>query len=181
MARSRVSSLRRTGGSNRRIPEWFAGPGTNDAIQTVTGAGTILWALGQEATTVLTTVRIRGEISLWLPLVTTVGDGFSAYYLGIGIASFDAFSAGIASLPTPQGDRDWGGWLWFHAGAAIVGNETTELFRGPMSAVRIQIDTKAMRKMSANEIIFGAISLVNEVGAAELDFVASTRMLTLHA
>ena len=113
-------------------------------------------------------------------MATTIGDGFTAFTAGLGIVTADAFSAGAASMPTPEGDRDWGGWLWFHSGGALISRSVTEVDEGfPLGALRIPIDTKAMRKMSPNETIFGAVSFTTEIGTATVSFVGRTRMLFL--
>jgi len=125
----------------------------------------------------LTVVRIRGEISFFLDLVTASGDGFQEYGIGIGIASGDAIAVGATALPTPLGDKDWPGWLFHHSGASIVGAETTEAFRGPMSAVRMAIDTKSMRKIGLNETVFASFETGAEIGTAQLEVLMNTRML----
>jgi len=122
-------------------------------------------------------MRLRGEITLWLEGVGAIGDGFTTYMCGIGIVSTDAFAIGATVMPTLSADADWGGWLWYHAGAAIVGASVTETFRGPMEAIRLPIDTKAMRKMHPNETVFGSVEVVAEVGAAILSFTMNSRML----
>jgi len=122
-------------------------------------------------------IRIRGEFTAWITLATTVGDGFTELVAGIGIVSADAFATGVAAVPNPAGDPDWGGWLWYHAGGPLVSLETTEVGRGPLSAIRIPIDTKAMRKMSPNEVLFGSLSTGTEIGTAAMDFLMNTRVL----
>ena len=166
----------RAAGSSRRRTEWTAGP-LNSTVVSSTSSGALLVSTAQEANEATTVVRIRGEIALWLPVVTTIGDGFINFAAAIGIVSADAFTAGVASVPAPLADPDWGGWLWYHAGASLIGFETTEVLRGPIGAVRIPIDTKAMRKMSPNEAIFGIVEFGTEVGTATVSFVMNTRML----
>ena len=168
----RHSLSRRTGGSSRRRTEWFDGVNST-AVQNVV-------AIVSNAVTIneaLTLVRIRGEMNIWVILATAIGDGFTTIDAGIGIASFDAVAAGVTSLPSPGTDKDWGGWVWHHSGGAIVGLETTEVGRFPIGARTIPIDTKAMRKLSPNESIFGSVALSTEVGTAAVNFTMNTRIL----
>ena len=164
------------GGRSSRQMIWSAGP-FSSVIQSATGASLVIVDTGQSTGGGLTVIRIRGELKLWLSLVSAVGDGFTSITAGIGVASSDAFTVGGSSLPSPQGDPDWD-WMWFYAGSALVGEATTEVFRSPMSAVSIPIDTKAMRILKPNTTVFGAVSFGTEVGTAEADFVMNSRMLS---
>jgi len=163
--------------SPRRATLWGAGP-HSDVVQTATaGDSDFVWSLGQTAVDTTTIVRIRGHIALWLSVVTTVGDGFAQVTVGIGIVTGDAFGIGVTAMPGLLEDPSWGGWLYYNALGPIHGLETTELARGPIDAVRIQIDNKAMRKVQPNSVVFGMVSTGVETGAAVLSFAADTRML----
>ena len=170
-----TNRLSTRGRAPRRRVEWTDGPNSNSAIQSTSVDNAVVWTTGQAALAQNTLIRIRGELSAWLSLITSVGDGFAKYAAGIGIVSADAFAAG--ALPTPSGDPDWSGWMWYHAGGAMVGDVTTEVFRSPMAAIRLEIDTKAMRKVGPNETIFGVFQVVGEVGGSTVNFAVSTRML----
>ena len=128
----------------------------------------------------LTLVRIRGNLTFWLEVVGSIGDGFTRVYAGIGVANSEAFTAGSASLPGPLSDPEWGGWMWYEALGPIIGLSVTEADNtGPLSQVRVPIDTKAMRKLEANQTIFGMVQTATEVGVATLNFQMSTRMFSL--
>ena len=177
MAQSRGrSSFPRTRASGRRLTEWAQGPAELTAAS-VTSNTTAVWTTATEALEQLTIVRLRGELTVFIEVATSVGDGFLNFSVGIGVASIDAISAGAGSLPTPDGDDDWGGWIWHSKHGALVSLETTEVARGPMGAIRETIDSKAMRKMSRNEGLFGSIQFAGEVGTATARFNADTRML----
>jgi len=176
LAHGSRSRFQRGGGSSPRQTEWGDGP-IDATVQSITAAGTTIVGTGQLATIKQTIVRIRGAITLWLPVVTAIGDGFSGVTVGIGIVSFEAFTAGAGSMPSPISDPDWPGWIYYENLGAFVGLETTEVARGPMGAARVVIDTKAMRKIGINEIVFGAVAATAEVGTATLSFVMRTRML----
>ena len=117
-----------------------------------------------------TLVRTRGEILLRLS--TTAGgttDGFGGA-VGIGIANENAFAAGTGSIMDPFDDAEWDGWIWhsfFHVnGPATLGS----------AFARIEIDSKAMRKIAALDVVYGAVS-PEETGVEVLQVIADTRML----
>ena len=69
--------------------------------------GAAISATGNQKFTI---VRTYGLLSLMLRSATAIGDGFTGAF-GIGKATAAAFTAGIASLPTPLMEVDWDGWL----------------------------------------------------------------------
>ena len=176
MPRSRGYSSVPRGHSTRRRSGWEEGPFS--AVTALSTAGMTLWGTGQTAgEDGLTIVRMRGEVLLFLSTVTTILDGFQSFAMGIGIVSDRAFAAGGASVPAPLTTVEWEGWLWHHMGAGLAGLSTTEVAQGPSDAIRIPIDSKAMRKVGSDETVFGAIELGTEVGTAVAQFSARTRML----
>ena len=168
------SSFRRTSGS-KRITEWAQGP-FSSGVDVATASGNNLIDTGQEFLQAGTLVRLRGELAIWVVVATAPFDGFTSYSAGIGIVTADAFAVGASAMPSPRGDADWSGWIWHHSGAAIVEASTTESTQG-LASVRLAIDSKAMRKVGVNEVVFGAVSFQTEVGTATVNFVLSTRML----
>ena len=109
--------------------------------------------------------------------VTTLGDGFDEVGLGMCYVSENAFGAGVASVPSPLTDMGWDGWMWHQILSQFRGFSTTETGRGPMEAVRMSIESKAMRKVKASDILIGVVEVGTEVGAASLGFQARTRVL----
>ena len=163
--------------SSRRTTLWNEGP-FSQAIQSVTAAGLTIIGTGQSAFGSTTIVRIRGEFVMWLEVVTAIGDGFTRGAVGIGIVTADAFGIGGTAMPSPGSNADWGGWMWYQSFGPLVGLSVTEADNsGRLSMVRFPIDTKAMRKMQPNEVLFGALSLSTEIGAATVSFGMNTRML----
>ena len=160
--------------SSKRSMLWSQGPGSS-AIQSSTATGKQVWSLGQTSGGGVTLVRIRGEISMWLEVVTAIGDGFAPIGVGIGIVSSDAFGIGPTAMPGPLSDPDWD-WMWVGYVGALIGESTTETFQG-IGAKRIEIDTKAMRKISPNEMVFGMYETLIEMGTATVSFSVVTRML----
>ena len=160
-------------GANRRRTGWEEGPGVNAQVQFTASSSAILGA-GQEALEDgLTIVRIRGSIELLLAAATAVGDGFLGA-IGIGIVSTPAFAVGITAVPTPITEIEWEGWL-YHRFIQHRSSVATAGFVGA-NIQRIEIDTKAMRKISTQEVVFMAAEFT-EGGTADMRVAAGTRML----
>ena len=126
----------------------------------------------------LTTVRIRGQMSVWLEVVTAVGDGFLEVGFGICNVSENAFGVGATAVPSPLDDIGWDGWMWHQLLSPVLGFSVTEGENtGPLSQVRFDIDSKAMRKLKASDVTIGVGQVSGEVGTATLQFIADTRIL----
>ena len=160
----------------RRKTSWIIGPKQDTTSKSVAGAS--LWATGiqtgQDGNTI---VRIRGQISGVLEVVTAVGDGFDNSAFGIGLVTDEAFAAGVTSIPGPLSDDDWDGWMWHQFLGPIIGQSVTELGVAPMEAFRFDIDSKSMRKFEEGMTVVGVIELGSETGAATLKWGGRTRML----
>ena len=95
--------------------------------------------------TPLTVVRIRGRIGCYLD--SSAGDESAMIVCGITILSPDAVAA---PEPFTSGVADEGSWIWqgalyMHSGVGVAaGNEEAQVDR-------IDVDTKAMRKMKPLE------------------------------
>ena len=173
-----ASSFRRPriGSGQRRKMTWGVGP--RQVPLDLTAAGATLWSLGSQSLLNDTTVtRIRGELSMVLSVVTTIGDGFDRVAVGICNVTENAFNAGVTAVPAPIGDVGWDGWIWHRWFASFRGASVTELGVSPMEAVRVEIDSKAMRKVHQTDFLIGVVELGAETGAATLQFSAETRVL----
>jgi len=164
--------------SSRRKTGWSAGPGQL-GLSSLTANGSVMWSTGAViGLDGLTLVRTRGSVGLWLEVVGTIGDGFTRVGLGICIVSGDAFGIGVTAVPTPLTDIAWDGWLWHKIVSPMFGFSVTEGENtGPISQVRVDIDSKAMRKQKETDVQIGVIEALGEVGTATLSFVADTRVL----
>ncbi len=177
MARPRTFTRGRPHGGSRRRTGWFKGP-SEVTPTSITGIGSLLWDTGLQAIdNGLTVARIRGEITLSLTTVTTVLDGFREVAAGICVVSENAFDAGTASVPSPLTDVAWDGWMWHELYSQFRGFSTTPTGQSPLEAIRMPIDTKAMRKLKATDVLIGVVETGVEVGTASLLFGASTRAL----
>ena len=170
--------------SVRRKTSWSNGPGQTAPQTVINGTSSNLANLGFTALSDgLTIVRVRGELMLWLSSAAASLDGFAGA-LGIGIVNTQAFLAGAASVPMPITEMDWEGWMYHRiiqlkSGGAIASSASTEQdeTNAVTAALRLVIDTKAMRKISGEETIFAALE-VFEVGTAVLNWSINSRMLS---
>ncbi len=173
MAQRRGFPPRQTA-ARRRINKWSLGP--NSTSTTLSATSKQLWTNGVVLVdeTQVTLVRIRGDMELFLTANTAAGDGFFGA-VAIGMTTVEAVAAGVASLPGPQVDADWDGWIW-HRFFNILGAGSTDGEDGPSTVQRIEVDSKAMRKWSNGYIMFGIIEKV-EQGTAVGEMFVDTRML----
>ncbi len=164
--------------SPRRQTAWALGPGGTAAEATSVGGSQLIGSGVAPNIEGLTMIRIRGELMSYLLLATTALDGFECAF-GIGIVEEPAFAAGIASVPTPLTDEDSENWLYhryfalkagfaFSSGADPAGN------RGAF--LRLEVDSKAMRKFDPDKRIYAALEVV-EVGTATMQTSFNSRSL----
>ena len=163
--------------TRRRLKSWEVGPGRSITQTQITGSTALLATSGsallQDG---LTLLRLRGELTLQIATVSAIGSGYSGA-VGIGIVTLDAFTAGVASVPQPVADEEWDGWIWWHPFS--VKSITATIGDGVNAAAvqqRIPMDTKAMRKLRENDVIFFMIE-TTEVGVALLDWHVDSRIL----
>ena len=96
-----------------------------------------------------TIVRSRGIFSACGGITTANNYVIGAY--GVIIVSGEAFDAGLAALPTPWSESDYDGWLvhGFFSTMNLIGTSVGSIdTAGP-----IDIDSKAMRKLKAGDVI----------------------------
>jgi len=116
-------------------------------------------------------------ISLKLTGTSVAAGGFFGA-IGIGVVSLPAFTAGQSSLPTPIAELAWPGWIW-HSFFSVF-SVTATIADGVNAAgaiVNMVIDSKAMRKQGAQEVLFGVIEGEREGGAATMVMDANCRVL----
>jgi len=161
----------------RRQTAWQQGPesvGTAIAAtgSTFFGATGASMASGRE----VTIVRIRGFAHLVMNICDAAQGGFRGA-LGIGIATTEAVAAGIAAVKTPLADVDWDGWMWHHFfDLRAVTSTITDGVNSNSVEQEIVIDSKAMRKISDQQVLFGAIEVV-EANISSMAVWANTRVL----
>jgi len=158
--------------TNRRRTGWEIGPGES-AASTFTGTTSVILGSGAQALQDgLTIVRVRGNFQAFLT-AGAAGDGFHCA-LGMAIVSVDAFAIGVTAVPNPIADMDWGGWLYHrfydvHCPVTFVGRETP-------TSIQFQVDSKAMRKIGVNEVLFMGLEMV-EIGTSSMTTFFESRIL----
>ena len=184
MARGARRSFSR---SPSRKTSWDLGPktSTDGATQPVTTSSIVVASQGvQILVDGETHVRLRGALNLFLTLCDAAGNGFTGAF-GVGIVNVKAFAAGTGSLLAPLSEEDWDGWIYhryfglFAGGpiAAATAMDQTSAVNPTSAALNVEVDSKAMRKLKLDDVIYAAIEVV-EVGTAAMEFGFNSRTLS---
>ena len=171
--------------SPKRRTSWEVGPetGTSGSPQLLSSTVAQL-ATTAVATAIdsLTQVRLRGELVINLLTAAAQGDGFHGAF-GIAKATTAAVVAGIASLPQLITEEAWDGWLYFRYFSVLSGgiiaqgvSADEDIVNSVTAALRVEVDSKAMRKFDINESLFAAIEVV-EIGTATANWSFNCRTL----
>ena len=160
--------------SQRRKTAWSIGPGGTGAGPIASSSAAFVGGGTQPTVDALTVVRLRGELLLSLVSAVNPLDGFRGAF-GVGIVSLPAFTAGIASVPTPITEEGDENWLYHRYFTLFTGDGTEANFFGP-SFARIEVDSKAMRMAGVDKVFYAAIEVV-EVGSAVMDVSFNSRFL----
>ena len=185
MPGSRRSRYLRSG--ERHRSSWEVGPETaaGGQPQQISSTSASLAATAVQATEDgQTLIRTRGELLIGLETATAAWDGFHGAF-GIGKATAAAVLAGAASVPTPISEEAWDGWLYhryfsiFSGGPIAVATAAQEAnqHNPTMAAVRIEVDSKAMRKFDVDEALYAAIEMVEFGTGAVMRWTFNCRML----
>ena len=145
----------------RRLTQWI-GPPLQGFVAVAAGGATIVSSVVFEDRTTL--VRTRGMVSV-KPQAYTADISFVGAY-GIGVVSAEALAAGIASVPEPYSDADWGGWVVWRSFAQHFESITqASTLLGTWSQ---EVDSKAMRKLTPNDaLVFVAESIAGAFSIAD--------------
>ena len=184
MARSRMSRFPRS--SQSRRPFWAGGPSTAGDGQPIplSASSSAIGGVAVTPTTEsLTMIRTRGAFVCHLESATTQGDGFHGA-IGIARATLAALAIGVTAVPTPITEEGWDGWLYhqyfsINAGGPITAATTSDIqnqVNNVTAALRLEVDSKAMRKLTVDEGLYFAIEVI-EFGTATMDFSFNSRML----
>jgi len=169
--------------SNRRKTAWELGPGDSAAQTPLSATASSLTSGVSFLVDGGTVVRLRGHLVLQLTTAAALADGFHGAF-GIGVATLAAFTAGVASVPTPITELAWDGWLYHQfvsikAGDSVIAagasNEPGQMHS--VSAVqRVDVDSRAMRKVNIDEVVYACLE-VGEVGTASMAWFFNSRLL----
>ncbi len=120
-----------------------------------------------------TIVRLRGILSCTLQVATTIGDGFFGA-VGVAVVQTPAFTAGIASVPTPITEANSDVWLWHSFFDVRFAKADASDGSGLQ---RFDVDSKAMRIVEGAESTLFAVIEVVEQGAGDMDAFFDSRVL----
>ena len=182
MARSR--GFLRDRGSRRpnRLTSWDLGPGGTSSVSISSTSSTFLGSFVSPTQDGLTVIRTRGELLIFLTAASAQDNGITGAF-GIGLATAAALTVGATAVPTPITEQDWDGWIYHRyfsltAAAAIAASaaEAPELVHPVTAALRLEVDSKAMRKVVEEDGLYAIIEVV-ESGTAVALAHFNSRML----
>ena len=162
------------GSPPRRAVVWGEGTGSSVVTTISTSAKTFLGSsvtFGEKTTI----IRQRGMLTAILRTTNGAGAGFHCG-LGVGVISADALAVGVTAVPGPLTDM---GWPWLIHRIFDVNSVTATVADGANAVgcfLRLEIDSKAMRKVGPNEAIVAVLESV-ESGTEVMDVLFDTRLL----
>ena len=131
----------------QRLTQWIA-PALQSYVAVASTGATLIASISFEES--LTIVRTRGAIVI--QPASYAADANITGAVGMGIVSAEAFAAGVASIPEPFTDGDWGGWfVWRSFGLRVEFVSATGVIFP--ATYTMEIDSKAMRKVTPNEVM----------------------------
>jgi len=148
----------RTTGRGARLRKLWAGILFEDDVVTTTQAVITSIASGLDNTV----LRIRGNV-LIVATPNAAGDSDNLC-MGFAVVTDNAASASGAAVPSPVDDLTSDIWLWHQvvplnaAGATAIANDSIG------SVIRVEIDSKAMRKMPPGK----SLALIAELETGEM-------------
>ena len=174
----RRGNFRARGLTTRRLTGWDIGPDSSSGTVSITsGTKTIIGTVVSFLVDGLTIVRIRGTFSYYIRIAQTVFDGFDNAVVGMCLVTDDARIAGSASVPGPVTDDEWDGWMFHKWLPAIISPATANIDpSGGGFLHELEIDTKAMRKVTDNESLIFVFE-GTEIGAVTMEVDMNTRIL----
>ena len=162
---------------SRRKSTWgFGGDSSAGTVAISAITGTILGTGAVALLEGLTIVRTRGEILMWLSAVGTAQDGISGA-LGLCIVSENAFAVGSTAVPHPITDIAWDGWYWWHAVNLFAPSTTQATLDRVIASQRLEVDSKAMRKIKLSDTVALVWEGVTEVGVVTVNVRFALRQL----
>ncbi len=122
----------------------------------------------------ITLIRSRGSAIVHFD-PTAAGDVVE-FGLGLGIFTTDAFVLGVTGQPGPVTDA---GWDWVYYKTLMLGPSftATEDSAGLIQNWQIEVDSKAMRKMKANQTLGWVAEMAVRSGGGTVDFGVACRHL----
>ena len=172
MAHSRRSSFPRTGGQ-RRQTSWEVGPSGSAATSAT--SNNVFPIAAESLLDKLTIMRTRGSLLVQYTTGDAVSEGHD-WAFGMCIVSQNAAGIGVTAIPDPLIDIGWEGWFVYEMGT--VKQTTTTLDLAEVGAgVRIEIDSKAMRKLRITDNVVAMFSNTLVGTPGQLRMTLNTRLL----
>jgi len=179
VANFRGSSFRRNfvGSRQKRKVSWNVGPGGTTLTQVVASGSVIVGAIVNTIVDGITCVRLRGQLTFYLSAATAADDGFSGAF-GIAKVRAAAAAVGITAVPTPITDvaDEWLYHRFFHIHAPAAFAATGYASDSVAASMQIDVDSKAMRKMTQGDSLVAVVEVV-ERGTAQLAIWFDSRTL----
>ena len=153
MAHSRRSSFPRTNGQRRQV-SWEIGP--SGSIATSISANSLIPVAAESVLDKLTVMRTRGSLLVQYATGDAAAEGFQ-WAFGMCIVTQNAFGIGVTAVPDPIADIAWEGWFVYETG--VVKQVAATLDQAEIGAgQRIEIDSKAMRKLRITDNVVGVFA-----------------------
>ena len=163
---------RNFGRVSARLTDWV-GPAAQGYVTVSAGGATIIASLAFEDPA--TIIRTRGMVSI-IPQSHNADLNIVGAF-GIGVVSAEAAAAGVASVPEPFSDADWGGWfVWRSFAYTLEALAGAEQFSVILYDWNFEIDSKAMRKVTSNEVM---VVVVESQAGALLAFDGTRHLIKL--
>ena len=124
-----------------------------------------------------TIVRIRGLLHIAMDRSAEVAEDKAVITYGIGLMEGRAVTVGIASLPKPATDSEWG-WMWIGSSTIATPTTLTE-DEGGARFQRTVIDSKSMRKAGPGEVLVLVTEVTSITGTPDVECWGFFRILLL--
>ncbi len=157
-------------GGRKATTSWEQGPRGSGSTS---GDGKFLLSGQNPVVETTTIIRLRGHLLAYMTGTALINAG---YDVSFGICMVENRALSVSAVPGPRDDQDWDGWILHRhfslksTGSASVDFQTTQ--------VRLELDSKAMRKARDNETLVGIIQM-EEAGSADMSWSVQTRLLSM--
>jgi len=174
MARSRL--VRPIRSRSQRKSVWIPFVGLTTAVVTLPAASAVLFAsLNAAALALRPFTIVRTRASLWTRSDQSAATEEPFGNLGIAVVSDQAVAIGVTAVPTPSTDPGSSLFFSYADWYAAFSVSTAVGFEGASVGSRIDIDSKAMRKVEIGQDV--VITVENEAAAHGALFLLSGRIL----
>ena len=166
----------------RRITDWIGGvqSGQTAILSIAASTAAIISAVDTRIAPVnaivpATLVRTRGVLNFIPSDISVDRNAFGAF--GICVVNGEAFDAGIGSVITPWTESFDDRWLYHTYWSSLFRTDVvgTDAGASAHASSQINIDSKAMRKVSEGDVMISVIENVSSTAAA--NFFLNTRTL----